>query len=147
MQSHRRCAVETIADLWVSWAARPVLQTLVGVPPPASVASSSQLWHRSGVLPLPAHINPALISDVSTSPRTAYATPLTLPGLPTRPLFPPLSPPPALVTLPACRSLTVRRVLKVRDPDSEIHTPAAREEDRRKQEWWLKSRGEEGALS
>ena len=61
------------------------------------------------------------------------------------PLIPSLTPPPApppahppirsLTHFTPRRSLTVRRVLKVRDPDSEIHTPAGREEDKRKQEW------------
>jgi hypothetical protein len=41
-------------------------------------------------------------------------------------------------------SFTVRRVLKVRDEDSIIATQAARDEEKRKERWWLTSRGEEG---
>lgn len=44
-------------------------------------------------------------------------------------------------------SLTIRRVIKVNDVEKELETPAAREEDRRKQAWWLQSRGEEATLS
>ncbi|KAJ1484826.1 hypothetical protein T484DRAFT_1893717 [Baffinella frigidus] len=42
-------------------------------------------------------------------------------------------------------SLTIRRVLKVADAGRErIATSEAREERRRKEQWWLSSRGEEG---
>jgi hypothetical protein len=41
-------------------------------------------------------------------------------------------------------SLTVRRVLKVKDSDERIFTADAIAEQRRKDKWWLASRGEEG---
>jgi hypothetical protein len=38
----------------------------------------------------------------------------------------------------------VRRVLKVKDSDERIFTADAIAEQRRKDKWWLASRGEEG---
>mmetsp|Transcript_30645 Transcript_30645/g.98630 ORF Transcript_30645/g.98630 Transcript_30645/m.98630 type:complete len:316 (-) Transcript_30645:26-973(-) len=40
-------------------------------------------------------------------------------------------------------SLTVRRVLKIRDGEERILTQEAMEEEKRKERWWLSSRGEE----
>lgn len=41
-------------------------------------------------------------------------------------------------------SFTVRRVKGVKDPDDRLMTQDAMEEERRKERWWLSSRGEEG---
>lgn len=41
-------------------------------------------------------------------------------------------------------SFTVRRVKKVLDPEGRVMTLDAMEEERRKERWWLSSRGEEG---
>lgn len=41
-------------------------------------------------------------------------------------------------------SLTVRRVLKVKDGEDRIFTADAMAEQKRKDKWWLASRGEEG---
>ena len=41
-------------------------------------------------------------------------------------------------------SFTVRRVLKLRDQDLVLMTQASRDEEKRKERWWLTSRGEEG---
>ena len=41
-------------------------------------------------------------------------------------------------------SLTVRRVLNVLDDDSRVYTANAMAEEKRKEKWWLASRGEEG---
>jgi len=40
-------------------------------------------------------------------------------------------------------SLTVRKVLKIKDSEERIVTQEAMEEERRKERWWLSSRGEE----
>jgi len=43
-------------------------------------------------------------------------------------------------------SLTIRCVLNVKDRDSRLMTAEAMEEQRRKDKWWLASRGEEGIV-